>query len=136
MLVFNLFNILLCFFSLQPKLVYHRKCIDPWLTENKKTCPMCKRRVISGSDADDSGSENNVNINSSERTPLLTDSSSSDIVPAPQYTTPVTLRLHSPGNDEGSVPLLTMISATPSPLFSLRFHGILTSSSAISQTGP
>ena len=25
---------------------YHQKCIDPWLLKNKRTCPVCKRRVV------------------------------------------------------------------------------------------
>ncbi|XP_014606357.1 PREDICTED: E3 ubiquitin-protein ligase RNF13-like isoform X2 [Polistes canadensis] len=43
---------------------YHTKCIDPWLTKNRRVCPVCKRKVFaadeqvvtdeSDSDADDS----------------------------------------------------------------------------------
>uniref|UniRef100_A0A0B7ACF4 RING-type E3 ubiquitin transferase n=2 Tax=Arion vulgaris TaxID=1028688 RepID=A0A0B7ACF4_9EUPU len=55
--------------------VYHRKCIDPWLTKNKKTCPVCKRRVIPGRDADsESGSDadtGGTTAGGSENTPLL-----------------------------------------------------------------
>lgn len=27
---------------------YHSKCIDPWLTKNRRVCPVCKRKVFTG----------------------------------------------------------------------------------------
>lgn len=49
---------------------YHCKCIDTWLLHNKRTCPICKRKVVlpgmdpsTDSDEDDEGA--------TERTPLL-----------------------------------------------------------------
>ncbi|KAM6907792.1 E3 ubiquitin-protein ligase RNF167 [Xenentodon cancila] len=61
---------------------YHCKCVDPWLTQTKKTCPVCKQRVTrnttehSESDSDEEtggrgeeeGTEGDAD---SERTPLL-----------------------------------------------------------------
>ncbi|XP_052830670.1 E3 ubiquitin-protein ligase RNF13 [Octopus bimaculoides] len=53
---------------------YHCKCIDPWLTKNKRTCPVCKRRVIprdqdSASESDSEDDE--ISPAPTERTPLL-----------------------------------------------------------------
>lgn len=52
---------------------YHSKCVDPWLTKTKKTCPVCKQKVVpsqgdSDSDSEESGQENEE---VSESTPLL-----------------------------------------------------------------
>lgn len=47
---------------------YHSKCIDPWLTKNRRVCPVCKRKVFTGderpSDLEtDSEDENSPLIN-------------------------------------------------------------------------
>uniref|UniRef100_A0A0A9Z5W7 E3 ubiquitin-protein ligase RNF13 n=1 Tax=Lygus hesperus TaxID=30085 RepID=A0A0A9Z5W7_LYGHE len=47
---------------------YHCKCIDPWLTRNRRVCPMCKRKVFAADEppqSDDSSSEDD------DHTPLL-----------------------------------------------------------------
>ncbi|KPP64099.1 hypothetical protein Z043_117591 [Scleropages formosus] len=61
---------------------YHCRCVDPWLTQTKKTCPVCKQRVVQPSpDHPESESENEEGgigdgpgageEDSTERTPLL-----------------------------------------------------------------
>ncbi|XP_066467059.1 E3 ubiquitin-protein ligase RNF167 [Tiliqua scincoides] len=65
---------------------YHCKCVDPWLTQTKKTCPVCKQHVIrSAEDSDSEGEEGPERAESprdgaeeeeleqpaTERTPLL-----------------------------------------------------------------
>ncbi|KAK3094734.1 hypothetical protein FSP39_005547 [Pinctada imbricata] len=67
---------------------YHCKCIDPWLTKRKKTCPVCKRKVIPGanpdsdSDTDESGTEE-----TNERTPLLAGNNNNPVMETPRRST-------------------------------------------------
>ncbi|XP_058890438.1 E3 ubiquitin-protein ligase RNF13-like isoform X2 [Acipenser ruthenus] len=55
---------------------YHCKCVDPWLTKTKKTCPVCKQKVVpsqgdSDSDTNEADSSHEENDDVSESTPLL-----------------------------------------------------------------
>uniref|UniRef100_A0A8C6XHC1 RING-type E3 ubiquitin transferase n=1 Tax=Naja naja TaxID=35670 RepID=A0A8C6XHC1_NAJNA len=58
---------------------YHCNCVDPWLTQTKKTCPVCKQRVVRSSEGEDGGSEEEQE--DSERTPLLHPSPSTAVGP-------------------------------------------------------
>lgn len=60
---------------------YHCKCIDPWLLNNRRQCPVCKRKVIPGDSSDDEATVQSSNTtphrsasNISESTPLLASS--------------------------------------------------------------
>uniref|UniRef100_A0A023GG45 Putative e3 ubiquitin ligase n=2 Tax=Amblyomma TaxID=6942 RepID=A0A023GG45_AMBTT len=51
---------------------YHCKCIEPWLLQNKRTCPICKRKVIlPGMDPHSDSESDGEEPNATERTPLL-----------------------------------------------------------------
>lgn len=48
--------------------VYHMKCIDPWLTKNKRVCPICKRKVFAHNEPhQDSDSDSDTD----DTTPLI-----------------------------------------------------------------
>ena len=51
-------------------IVYHLKCIDPWLTRNRRVCPVCKAKVRLPGVPESSASEEE-NDNANERTPLV-----------------------------------------------------------------
>ncbi|XP_031565000.1 E3 ubiquitin-protein ligase RNF13-like [Actinia tenebrosa] len=64
--------------------VYHCKCVDPWLTEGKKTCPVCKRPVESKKSRNTSqtdverGQGSGSDIDADETTPLIQPSAPSN----------------------------------------------------------
>uniref|UniRef100_A0A224XNQ8 Putative e3 ubiquitin ligase n=1 Tax=Panstrongylus lignarius TaxID=156445 RepID=A0A224XNQ8_9HEMI len=47
---------------------YHCKCIDPWLTRNRRVCPMCKRKVFA---QNEQISDNDSMSDDDDHTPLL-----------------------------------------------------------------
>lgn len=64
---------------------YHTKCIDPWLTKNRRVCPVCKRKVFARGEqrhrrrrsSSDSMSDSEID----DRTPLLRNPTTNSNVP-------------------------------------------------------
>ncbi|CAF3319142.1 unnamed protein product [Rotaria socialis] len=56
---------------------YHMKCIDPWLVNNRRQCPICKRYVFPNHDNSDEEENNGPTI--TERTPLIPSSSDNSV---------------------------------------------------------
>ncbi|XP_075236649.1 E3 ubiquitin-protein ligase RNF13-like isoform X2 [Lycorma delicatula] len=54
---------------------YHSKCIDPWLTRNRRVCPICKRKVFAAGEkppaGGSSGSDSDTDGVIDDRTPLV-----------------------------------------------------------------
>lgn len=53
-------------------LAYHCKCIDPWLTKNRRVCPVCKRKVFA---QDETPYPSDSDSDTDDRTPLVNPSS-------------------------------------------------------------
>ncbi|XP_048372967.1 E3 ubiquitin-protein ligase RNF167-like [Sphaerodactylus townsendi] len=104
---------------------YHCKCVDPWLTQTKKTCPVCKQRVIrSPEDSDSEGEEGGAERppeeeeEDSERTPLLRPSPSAALSPSfGSIAQPPTARL---GEEDEQGPSTQERGATQAPPWPLR----------------
>ncbi|CAM4741859.1 unnamed protein product [Rotaria magnacalcarata] len=56
---------------------YHMKCIDPWLVNNRRQCPICKRYVFPNHDNSDEEENNGPTM--TERTPLIPSSSDNSV---------------------------------------------------------
>jgi len=48
---------------------YHCKCIDPWLTKNRRVCPVCKRKVFAQDEPHHSNSDSDSETD--DTTPLM-----------------------------------------------------------------
>ncbi|KAJ1088288.1 hypothetical protein NDU88_001446 [Pleurodeles waltl] len=51
---------------------YHCRCVDPWLTKTKKTCPVCKQKVVPSQEDSDTDSDSSQEDEAvTEHTPLI-----------------------------------------------------------------
>lgn len=80
---------------------YHTSCIDPWLTRNRRNCPLCKRNVLSDDESDISALETG-NMTGNLTVTSLDTSTSSDMDMASISNESVSLGETRPLVDSGS----------------------------------
>lgn len=56
-------------------LAYHSKCIDPWLTRNRRVCPICKRKVFAADEVAENHGDSDSDSEADDTTPLVRSSS-------------------------------------------------------------
>ncbi|KAF3840699.1 hypothetical protein F7725_006561, partial [Dissostichus mawsoni] len=84
---------------------YHCKCVDPWLTQTKKTCPVCKQRVThSPTEHSESESEEETGSREEEGTEGEADSERTPL-----------LRPSNPGSPSGSPGVYSATTTTTTP---------------------
>ena len=87
----NLILILILICCLFITLVYHTDCIDVWLTQNKRDCPICKRKVFTKgetrSQRNRQSSLDSITDTDDDTTPLLQQQSENSSVQSSNVTT-------------------------------------------------
>lgn len=64
---------------------YHTKCIDPWLTKNRRVCPVCKRKVFAADERVVTDSESDSDAD--DTTPLIRNRSQGKFTKMPLIST-------------------------------------------------
>uniref|UniRef100_A0A1B6M4I7 RING-type domain-containing protein n=2 Tax=Graphocephala atropunctata TaxID=36148 RepID=A0A1B6M4I7_9HEMI len=101
---------------------YHCKCIDPWLTRNRRVCPVCKRKVFAADEVRPTLSDSDSDSEVDDRTPLVRASGhsteggtfASSLLNAALRRPVLGPRRHSASDAEGALPTAGPSNSAPS----------------------